>query len=319
MTSSRSLSNQLGPLHPGSVVSAALLLYRDRFKAYLKLSVIAHLWILAGIIVLSLFIVIGNYVSSSLGIVLGVCLGLLPAAYGIAKYLLLSALISRLTFKSIISKPEKTTDGQQAISPNLWSFFTLGILVPLFYLAAYIVALIVAVLTLLPVGMMSGMISVLTTPEFGAVIGFVLGAIVGFGAFIAVMLWAIARVLIAEVIIAIEGSNQPSRAISRNFRLTQNIVLRVMVVILAAALISLPITLITNYAFQIPILVLPQDSSVRTFLISVSYISSILGNILLLPFWQVLKGVLYYDLLSRREGLDLQLRNPKFKVDTLLS
>jgi len=37
--------------------------------------------------------------------------------------------------------------------------------------------------------------------------------------------------------------------------------------------------------------------------------------VLTLPFWQVVKGVLYYDLRSRREGLDLKLATDSV-VDT---
>lgn len=325
MASSRSSSTQLPPLNPGSVVSAALRLYRDRFKDYLKLSAIAHLWILAGIAVLSLlagifmlaFIFLGNDILVPLGAFLGICLGLFPLFYGVARYLLLSAVISRLAYKDVISQPETTAHGQQATSSQLWSFFVLNLLLVLIYIAAYIAAIIVALLIVLPVGVVSGIISGLTTPEVGTMIGFLLGALVGFLAVIAVLLWVIARVFISETIMAVESNINSPEAISRSFQLTQSIVLRVIVVILAAFLISLPIIIATNYAFQVPILLLPEDSNTRMTLIVLSYVLSFIGNIFLLPFWQVLKGVLYYDLRSRREGLDLQLRDLKLKADDL--
>ncbi|NEP06180.1 MAG: hypothetical protein F6K34_15915, partial [Okeania sp. SIO4D6] len=38
------------------------------------------------------------------------------------------------------------------------------------------------------------------------------------------------------------------------------------------------------------------------------HIISLLGNVFWLPFWQTIKAVVYYDLRTRREGMDLQLR-----------
>ncbi|NEO26799.1 MAG: hypothetical protein F6K03_07845, partial [Kamptonema sp. SIO4C4] len=37
------------------------------------------------------------------------------------------------------------------------------------------------------------------------------------------------------------------------------------------------------------------------------YLVNILGGIILIPFWQTLKSVIFYDLKTRREGFDLQL------------
>lgn len=34
-----------------------------------------------------------------------------------------------------------------------------------------------------------------------------------------------------------------------------------------------------------------------------------MGGVLILPFWQTVKAVVYYDLRSRHEGLGLQLRD----------
>ncbi|GFZ94066.1 hypothetical protein [Okeania sp. KiyG1] len=39
-----------------------------------------------------------------------------------------------------------------------------------------------------------------------------------------------------------------------------------------------------------------------------SYDIGLLSNVFLLPFWQAIKAVVYYDLRTRREGMGLQLR-----------
>ena len=52
MDSSATPGSQLGPLNPGNVVSAAIKLYRDRFKTFFMLALMATLWIVGGVVAL---------------------------------------------------------------------------------------------------------------------------------------------------------------------------------------------------------------------------------------------------------------------------
>lgn len=312
-------THQLGPLNPGNVVSAALRLYRDRFKAYFKLSLLANLWVMAGaaglavvlITIVGLFALLGNDWLILVGVLLGLPLGILPLIYGTAKYALLSALVSRLAFRDLIGQPETSLQGQQLLAPKLWSFWALGILMALIYLGAYMGIGILALIGGASVGfVIAGILSPLTNSGLGTILGITVGSLLGISLLLLGLIWIASRLLIPETILAIETTDKPTESISRSWQLTQTAVIRIQVVLLAAVLISLPIWVVSNYLFQIPTLFLQEGSAAYIGLTILSVVSGLLGNILILPFWEALKGVLYYDLRSRREGLDLRLRNP---------
>jgi hypothetical protein len=79
-------------------------------------------------------------------------------------------------------------------------------------------------------------------------------------------------------------------------------------VFLATFLIQLPILSVTNYIPSILLELLPVGEAVYGIIAVLSLGLSLLGTMVVLPLWQAVKGVLYYDLRSRREGLDLALR-----------
>ncbi|WP_293043893.1 hypothetical protein [Moorena sp. SIO1F2] len=52
----------------------------------------------------------------------------------------------------------------------------------------------------------------------------------------------------------------------------------------------------------------PQESAIFAWLYLVLVFGlSFASGALLVPFWQAIKSVIYYDLCSRKEGIDLQL------------
>lgn len=96
---------------------------------------------------------------------------------------------------------------------------------------------------------------------------------------------------------------------------------RLQVIILIASLITLPIIVLAMipFAFGIGYFVTlalsggtePSIDVSNTFwmLIFLGLILLLLANVLVTPFWQAIKAVVYYDLRSRREGLGLKLRD----------
>lgn len=281
MASSASRPDALGPLNPGNVVSAALRLYRDRFKMYFGLAVKAYLWLLIPI-------------------------------YGWAKYFEIAGIMSRLAFQDVISQPETPDEARRQVDAKLWSFLGLGLLIGLLFIAAYLVLLIAAFVPGLVVG---GVAAVVLSPVFGEnvgpAIGVALGGLIGLAVFVVGFIWLISRLLIPEVPLAIEPDVTASDSISRSWSLTKTSVIRIQFVVVAAFLITLPVVLLLNYLPQILLLGLDPGSTAYWLVYTLTLVLSFFGGMVVLPFWQAVKGVLYYDLRSRREGLDLQLRNPK--------
>jgi hypothetical protein len=318
MNPSASSSSQLGPLNPGDVVSAALRLYRDRFKPYIQLSALATVWLIGGIVALvvvmgvliGIFSVLGGELMAILGGLIGLVVGFLPLLYGSAKYYLLSAAIGRLSFSDLVSQPETTLAVRQRLNPKLSQFLLMGFLLFLVYIAAYLVAVLAALISGGALGLVTaGILSALINAPAGGAFGVVLGLILGVGVFLLVLLWVLARTFIAEVVLAIEPNQDASSSLGRSWDLTKTSNWRIQIVFLATFLIQLPIIMVTNYLPSLFLAFLPDNSAVFALSQTLSIILSLVGSILVLPLWQAVKGVLYYDLRSRREGLDLELRH----------
>ncbi|BAZ86107.1 hypothetical protein NIES806_23170 [Dolichospermum compactum NIES-806] len=61
-----------------------------------------------------------------------------------------------------------------------------------------------------------------------------------------------------------------------------------------------------NYVPNLFLIKLEPGSTIYTV---VYLLSLLIGGTFVMPFWQSIKAVIYYDLRSRREGLGLQLRD----------
>lgn len=318
MHPSASPESQLGPLNPGDVVSAALKLYRDRFKTFFQIALQATAWLIAGVIGFVLVVailagllgVIGGEVMAIVGGLLGLVVGLVPLLYGSAKYYMLASLIGRLSFRYLINQPETALEAKQQVAPKLGQFLFISMLLLLAYLAAYLVATLVALLLGGGLGfVISGLLGALINPAIGGIFGVFLGVLVGAALFIFALIWIASRLFIAEVVLAIESDQDAGGSLSRSWELTQASVWRIQIVFLATFLIQLPILSVTNYIPSILLELLPGETLAYAVTVFLSVVLSLLGSMVILPFWQAVKGVLYYDLRSRREGLDLELRH----------
>jgi hypothetical protein len=277
-----SLRQSIEPLSVGNVVSTALVLYRSHFKTYLQLALKAHLWVLLPI-------------------------------YGWAKYVAISGMISRLAFGELASQPESVNSAHNYIKPRLWSFFRVAFQVSLMLLGIYIGLSIAFYIGVFLVGFGFGWVltNLLGNPIITIIIIAILG-ILGFVGFIYGWLWFISRWFVAEVPLAVEESINGRESIDRSWKLTKNSVRRIQGVVQVAFLVTFPLVGLTGYLPQILLLQLEAGSSLFLFVYFISFLTSLGGGILLLPFWQALKAVVYYDLRNRREGMGLRLRDSKY-------
>lgn len=318
MTPSAQPGSQLGPLNPGDVVSAALRLYKDRFKTFFQLAALATLWFIGGILGLGLAIAIlagvgagvGNDVGAVIGGLVGVLVGFAPLLYGSAKYYALSSVIGRLSFRELISQPETALDARRQVAPRLGQFLLLGFLLLVAYVAAYLTGALLALIAGGSIGFLTaGILSALINEAVGGVMGILLGVLIGLGILLIALIWIASRLFIAEVVLAIEPQSDAGGSMGRSWELTKDSIVRIQVVFLATFLIQLPILSVTNYVPSILLELLPADGVVYGITVVLSLVLSLVGSIFVLPLWQAVKGVLYYDLRSRREGLDLALRH----------
>jgi hypothetical protein len=281
MSQSQNSSQTSGFLSVGNVVSAGLRIYRDRFKLYLGLAFKALLWSFVPI-------------------------------YGWAKNFQIQGIISRHVFQELTNQPESIGTTRTQLAPQLWSFWVAQILIALIAFAVNIALTIVSVIIL---GILTAVLGGTSSSEGGLFIVLIQNIINLIT--LAIYLWFYSHFFIAELPLAIERNVTSTSCISRSWELTKGLALRVQMIVLVAGLITAPIVLLalSPVFFMISSLItsFSPEALVST-IISIIFWGLILvtvGSTLMMPFWQAIKAVVYYDLRSRREGLGLQVRDSR--------
>ena len=230
-------------------------------------------------------------------------LWLLIPIYGWAKYSAILALISRLAFGEVREKPETVSDARREVNPRMWRFLWAGILTYLIFFGVSLVG-----------GIAMGILAAVAGAIFGqnyVIIGSLV--VVAFIAFFIICIRLISRLLIVELPLAIENNIGASSAIGRSRELTKGSVGRIQWIVFVAILVSLPITIVVQILATIIQVFLsrvlgPESGIYYLVYYLLTLPLSIGSSALLTPFWQAMKGIIYYDLRSRKEGLGLQIR-----------
>lgn len=277
----REPSSPMQPLSIGNVVSAGLRLYRSHFKQYLGLAFQAALWTLIPI-------------------------------YGWAKAWMINGVICRLAFGELVNQPEGVQGARNHLKPKLWQFLVLQLLVGLLLFGVNLgLSLGQGIITSVFIGIFG------QNSPVASLISFILSLVVLF-----IYIWVYSRVLIPEVSLAVEENVDGASVISRSWSLTQGHVLRLQGVVFIASLITLPVIGIALIPMLVAISYLvtvaissggatPGAEALGLFflMLFVSLVLFLLASVIVTPFWQAIKAVIYYDLKSRREGLGLTLRD----------
>jgi hypothetical protein len=261
-------------LNIGDVVSAAVRIYRDHFKLYFGLAFTAYLWALVPI-------------------------------YGWAKFSAISALISRLAYSEVIERPETLNEARRHVMPRMWNFLGAGVLVFLLYFGITLGAIIV-------VGILGAVFAAIGHYSVViAIIGWLL-LVIAVIAFIIAYIRFLFRLFIFEMPLAIENNVTATSTINRSFQLTKGFASHLQWIVLVAFLVTIPVSIVVQIAMSIIQAVLtaifPTNSPILAFVYFLGVLAlSFASGALLIPFWQGIKAVIYYDLRSRREGLGLEI------------
>ncbi|MHC5595551.1 MAG: DUF975 domain-containing protein [Nostoc sp.] len=270
---------QMQPLSVGNVVSAAVRLYRSHLKDYFLLALKAYVWVLVPV-------------------------------YGWAKFYALSALISRLAFGELVNQPESISSGQRYVNSRLWQFLVTMLLM---FLLGIGVGLGFVILFAL-VGFFSAFLGLGQQANPATYIFFILLTIVVSIVALVAIFWFFTRFYLADVPLAIEDNVDGISTISRSWELTQGYVWRILAISFVAFLITIPaqvVLQILSTVIQAIFLPLINQNYIifapirAVFILALSFST----GAIILPFWQAIKAVIYYDLRSRREGLGLKLRD----------
>jgi len=272
-------TQQMGSISVGNVVSAAVRIYRDHFKLYFGLAFSAYAWVLVPV-------------------------------YGWAKFSAISALISRLAYSEVIERPETVNEARRHVMPRMWSFLGAGLLVALIASGVLVGAIFVF-------GILAGILGTILGQNATAIVIFILLGIIVFIALIIGYIRLVFRLFIIEMPLAIETNVTATSTISRSLELTKGFASRLQGIVVVASLVTIPVSIVVQIVITILKTVLtalfPTDSPIfwLLFYFFITLPLSFASGTLLIPFWQAIKAVIYYDLRSRKEGLDLEIRDSR--------
>ncbi len=294
------------PLSIGNIVTTGFQLYKNRFQPYFVLALKAYFWLLVPV-------------------------------YGWAKFLAISALISRLVYGELVNQPETITAGTKYVNSKIWQFLLASILFILIVLGVWIVLLFVfALVFTLVVLVSSGSVSILqpgsvTYTTYVAILAAI--SVIGSG------LIPI-RFFVLELPLAIENNINTTSTIRRSWKLTKGFEIYTLLIYIVTFLITLPLlTLLESAcyliykssfgnfltAYPLVALVILEEIIRKMFQVLLkesigqkqifdlllwilNLCLSIVVGAIQLPFWQTVT-VVYYDLRTRKEGLGLKLRD----------
>lgn len=313
-------SQEIAPLRIGYVIHATLRLYRDIFLTYFQLIIRAFLWSIAPITPFLILFVMSfilqaiilpsfsmSHINSSnlASILFGILIiSLIPSIpllivfyfYCTAKFYKNWALVSRMAYRLLINQPETLKEVAYKVS-ELWIFLWVNLLINVIF----------AIVQPFDNGITDALKQ--ATIDKGTFVDIAINILLLIQTFL--YFWLIARFYLCDVILAVE-STTGINAINRSWQLTKGFSIKILLVILASFLVILPAYLIAGIPFFLFLISIYKLEFFPTLLLDNAWITNnvtllILSLIALflvwfltIPYWQILKAVIYYDLHSRR-------------------
>ena len=283
-------SQGIAPLSIGYVIHATLRLYRDNFLVYFKLIIRAFLWLIPP---LTPFVLIITPLLLLFVLTPLIPLWIVFGFYCIARFYKNCALVSRIAYRSLINRPETLEEIAYKVS-ELWIFLWVNLLINVIF----------AIVQPFDNGITDALKQ--ATIDKGTFVDIAINILLLIQTFL--YFWLMARFYLCDVILAVE-STTGINAINRSWQLTKGFSIKILLVILVSFLVILTAYLIAGIPFflilvsmykleLVPTLLL--DNAWNPMLLTLSLVALVLIWFLSIPYWQILKAVIYYDLHSRR-------------------
>ena len=254
----------------GNTITVGVAIYKQNWRQYLKLSFIAHLWLLVPV-------------------------------YGWARYFAIAAWISRLSFQKLVNDANRLSRKQYLTANSLFKLLVIAI-------SSIFIPLILSNIVMIPLTIIVPVIYkiILQFPSFADFIFqnnfYLLGY---FALFVCYGIWILiyARLFITELAFADYLINKVAYPypINRSYHLTKNNTFKIYKVIWLSFFCSIPVWIvlfITICAVFIAFrLIIPRsilDSNSLYLPILPTFI--LCAHMIVLPFWQSVKALVFYQL-----------------------
>ena len=274
----------------GDTINLGVKLYRSNFKKYLKLSVIAHLWLLIPI-------------------------------YGWGRYLAIASQISDLGYQQLIDNSDSSFPSKSLSIGLVFHFLITAILV---IMLSYLYAVIIFIVLFFIVAFLLQFFTALFSIQINnlAINSYlnsflVIPIVILFYAFIFLLItWLYARLFVTDPILSLESQNNLLSPIIRSYSLTKGQHFKIIKIIWLSFAITIPVIMPIYFLLAILISFISSITSIYFPAITFSSLMIIymfswffLTNLLIIPLWQSIKAVVYYQMMCDREGVDLSIIN----------
>lgn len=303
----------LQPMTVGNVVSAGLRLYRDRFSTYFPIAVTASLWALIPILTLLPipFLIFFQLVNPSI-LWAASPIWLILSIFTSAKSLTNLALICRLAFGFLTNKPETVKEASAHVMPKIWKLWLAS-----FFAFLLLMAVSLGFSVLMGFGggiLVTFFINQQSSPLAYGIAGLLALVIIAVF-FVFYIRFAIGFSLI-QASLAIEHNLTAWGTVQRSQKLTKDYAGKIFTIFVVAGLISLPLQVLVNILSDLiqriiinALFIDPESPIFIAISYLVAYILGIVFGVVLIPLYQIIQSTIYYDLCSRKEGLDMKLSN----------
>lgn len=306
----------VGTLSTGNVITTSVTLYKSNFKRYFQVSLRATGWLFAMVLVILVAALVGAglyAVTNSLLVAIPVFSGwLVGTLYCSAKYATDRAVICRLAYQELIDAPETVAVATQQLIPRTWGFLRLSWLISLYIslvmIVAYIV-LIIAVVIFVAILQIGFRLSIDNPFVLLVFTGVLIAAFLGL---MAILIRCYAYWFVAELPLAVEQNRSANAGIARSQQLVSSAVGRVVLIITIAFLMMIPINTIVSSPGLIGQVMFsastdPATQAIGGILVLCGVLLNLVSELFIMPLWQIIKSIIYYDLRNRREGEDLTI------------
>ena len=306
----------VGTLSIGNVVTTSITLYKSNFKRYFQVSLRATGWLLAIVLVILVAGLIGGglYAATNSSLVtIPVAIGLVVGTlYCSAKYATDRAVICRLAYQELIDTPETVAVATQKLIPRTWAFLRLTWLISLYFFLIAIVAYIISIIAVLIITAIVIYGFSLTVESPFAIIIISLAVIGAILLLFGILIRYYSYWFVAELPLAVEQTRSANASIARSKQLISIAVGRVILIVTIAFLMMIPINTLGNAPSLIGQTMLSASTDAATQAIGGAlmvggFVLNLLSELFIMPFWQIIKSIVYYDLRNRREGGDLTI------------
>ncbi|MFN4279450.1 RDD family protein [Thermosynechococcus sp.] len=295
----------LHSLSSGNVVTIALELYRHQVNRYFLLSLFAHVWFflltIAAVLIVAVALIMGGLLAKNalIALLLLPAMGLLAALplylFGWTRLMASGALLSRRIYAVLTALEESESEARSFIFPKMLNYLLATLMVGVILLIVYGVLGAIGYLIYLvgwPVVQLLEQ-NIQTEPARSLFfLTFLLSILLLLLVALLVISYFMARLSLVDVVLALEPECTPLKSVRRSWQLTQGQAWHTLTVFFVASLATIPANLLSSIINSV--VIIP--------------VAGLFVAVLLLPLWQGIKAVLYWDLRVRNEGAAFQVR-----------